>query len=144
VGVGCEVVELMELIRSNVLLVEGDIEFALDFRTGALGIPEKFDEFLVAASIESFGNVVHHGAGGPLNLILESEVAEKVALLGCLINLPGQLSGQLPRFDFFEALDFHEFVLGSLFLVLRSRFVFYFKVAASIRSGGSAPSTFNH
>ena len=97
----------MELIRSNVLLVEGDVEFALDFRTGSLGIPEKFDEFLVAASIESFGNVVHDGAGGPLDLVFESEIADEIALLGCLINLPGQLSGQLPRFDFFEALDFH-------------------------------------
>ena len=60
-GVGCagEVVEALELIGINVFLVQCDIEFALDLRTGTLRIPEEFDELLVAPAINTLGDVVH-------------------------------------------------------------------------------------
>ena len=79
-GVGCagEVVEALELIGINVFLVQCDIEFALDLRAGTLGIPEEFDELLVAAAIKTLGDVVHDRAGAPLDLIFESEVPDEL------------------------------------------------------------------
>ena len=80
-GLAGEIVETLELIGINVFLVQCDIEFALDLRTGTLRIPEEFDELLVATVIKTFGNVVHDGTGGTLNLVFESEVPDELLFL---------------------------------------------------------------
>ena len=86
VGLVSEIVESLELVGIDVFLVQCDIEFALDLGTGTLRIPEEFDEFLVASAIKTLGDVVHDGAGGPLDLIFESEVPDELSLIGDAVN----------------------------------------------------------
>jgi hypothetical protein len=43
----------LELLFSDVLLVESDVEFALNFGAGTLSISKKADELDVAAAVET-------------------------------------------------------------------------------------------
>ena len=52
----------------------------MDLGTGTLGIPEEFDELLVAPAIKTLGDVVHDRAGGTLNLVFESEFPDELLL----------------------------------------------------------------
>jgi hypothetical protein len=51
--------ERPELVFGNVLLIERNIEFALDLSAGTLGVAQETDKLHVAATVESFGDVVH-------------------------------------------------------------------------------------
>ena len=119
VGLAGEIVEPLELVGINVFLVECDVEFALDFGAGTLGIPQELDELFVATAIKTFGNVVHEGTGGPLDLVFESEVPGQLAFFGDAVNQMRQFPAHLPRLDVFEAFYFKGYFLvpGSWFRV---------------------------
>jgi hypothetical protein len=52
-------VNIFEFVGRNVLFIQGDLEFALDFRARPLGISQEPDELRIRLGIETFGNIMH-------------------------------------------------------------------------------------
>ena len=52
-------VNIFEFVGRYVLFIQGDIEFALDFRARPLGVSQKPDELRIRLGIESLGNIMH-------------------------------------------------------------------------------------
>jgi hypothetical protein len=79
--------ESIELGLGDVVLVEGNVELALDFSAGALSVAEKADELNVAAAVKAFGDVVHDRAGCALNLVAQAEVLRKARSTRALVHV---------------------------------------------------------
>ncbi len=52
-------VDIFEFVGRYVLFIQGDIEFALDFRARALGVSQEPDKLRIRLGIETFGNIMH-------------------------------------------------------------------------------------
>lgn len=68
-----------ELRASDVLLVQGDVQLALNFGTGSLGVAEEADELAMGLGIESLGDVVHDGACSGARLAPKLDVVSPFA-----------------------------------------------------------------
>jgi len=102
-----EVVKLLEDPLGNIHLIERDIQLALDLGGRPLRVSQKLDKFCIAAAIEPFSDVVHHGTRSPLDLVFQSVIFGKLFAFRRFIHQMREISADLPCFDILKSLDFH-------------------------------------
>jgi hypothetical protein len=78
-----------------------------DFTGRTTSDVKKSEQFIRAAALEAFGDVIRDGERSALHLIAQASVATEGFVTGEGIGSPGELNGRLPHGEIFEAFIFH-------------------------------------
>lgn len=92
-------VERLELLLTDIALVDGDVQVGLHLCCRAQRIMEKSLKFLGRSPVKAFRNIGHDRRGGPLHLIAEPIIPGKGTVSSDGIDQPGQLARLPPRLN---------------------------------------------
>ena len=96
---------MFELLLVDILLIQRDIQLALNLSARTLCVPQKPCKLDMTACIKPLRNIVHGRSSRSLDLVLQSPILRETVLTRKSINYLGQFPRHLPTFDFLESCD---------------------------------------